>query len=443
MLKTVKAGKAINEEDIPPQVLVKTKEKDDQSITPEQPKNFPISPQKSENYPIVPSSNSLNSPREELPPSVPKEAPSSEPHPSNTIPQKLAFPPPVDTHRLRLDVNTDKLFDNIQPAVPPQLPAKPQAEKISTDSTDSMINLLNTRHNQYKFAALKAKKAGDKETAVTYMRMFKHIETLITAIQNGEEIDSNLIPPVPDSADDANTVTNANMPTSQSNTTATPESTSQENNTSSSKESETPVTTLEALEQRLAKYVEQRDKAKSQDNSRKVRMNERIIKQYQEAIKLYQLGRHVEFDELPTPPGFPPIPPINSPNNNKASTTPAAPPSQQVSRPAPAVPTTANANAPTPAPAPKAPAPAPPTAASGKNLRRTTSQSRVEKQLAFLLKRQQQFKKAALEAKKKGEIEQAKEYLRNCKGFDQLIEASRNGLPVDLNTVSYLKFLLL
>ena len=67
---------------------------------------------------------------------------------------------------------------------------------------------------------------------------------------------------------------------------------------------------------------------------------------------------------------------------------------------------------------------------------RKTPQSRVEKQLAFLTKRQQQFKKAALESKKKGEIEQAKEYLRNAKGLDQLIEASKSGLPVDLNTVS-------
>ena len=43
---------------------------------------------------------------------------------------------------------------------------------------------------------------------------------------------------------------------------------------------------------------------------------------------------------------------------------------------------------------------------------------------------------AALDAKKRGEIEQAKEYLRNCKGFQSLIEATQAGLPVDMNTVS-------
>lgn len=67
---------------------------------------------------------------------------------------------------------------------------------------------------------------------------------------------------------------------------------------------------------------------------------------------------------------------------------------------------------------------------------RKAPQSRVEKQLAFLIKRQNQFKQAALEAKKRGEIEQAKEYLRMSKGFNQLIDASRGGLPIDMNTVS-------
>lgn len=63
--------------------------------------------------------------------------------------------------------------------------------------------------------------------------------------------------------------------------------------------------------------------------------------------------------------------------------------------------------------------------------------SRQEKQLALLLDKQKQFKLAALEAKKKGEINQAKEYLRLAKGFDPLIEASNCGLPVDMSSVSF------
>ncbi|KAG8228410.1 hypothetical protein J437_LFUL003883, partial [Ladona fulva] len=52
-----------------------------------------------------------------------------------------------------------------------------------------------------------------------------------------------------------------------------------------------------------------------------------------------------------------------------------------------------------------------------------------------LLKRQAVFKKAALEAKKKGDLAQAREYLRIAKGIDPLIEASRSGLPVDMSTL--------
>lgn len=45
------------------------------------------------------------------------------------------------------------------------------------------------------------------------------------------------------------------------------------------------------------------------------------------------------------------------------------------------------------------------------------------------------FKQAALEAKKSGDITQAKEYLRLAKGFDPLIEANQSGIRVDMQTV--------
>ena len=67
---------------------------------------------------------------------------------------------------------------------------------------------------------------------------------------------------------------------------------------------------------------------------------------------------------------------------------------------------------------------------------RKSPASRQEKQLALLLARQKDFKVAALQAKSRGEVNQAKEYLRLSKGFDKLIEATQSGLPVDLKTVS-------
>lgn len=61
--------------------------------------------------------------------------------------------------------------------------------------------------------------------------------------------------------------------------------------------------------------------------------------------------------------------------------------------------------------------------------------TRAEKQVLMLLARQKEFKEAALNAKKKGEIVQAKEYLRTAKGFDPLIEAARGGMPVDVSSL--------
>lgn len=57
------------------------------------------------------------------------------------------------------------------------------------------------------------------------------------------------------------------------------------------------------------------------------------------------------------------------------------------------------------------------------------------KQLNYLVERQKLFKLAAIEAKKRGELEQAKEYLRHAKGFDPLIQATQNGLPIDATSI--------
>lgn len=43
--------------------------------------------------------------------------------------------------------------------------------------------------------------------------------------------------------------------------------------------------------------------------------------------------------------------------------------------------------------------------------------------------------KAALQAKQKNDMEQAKTFLRTAKGFDPMIEAARSGKTVDISTV--------
>lgn len=186
-----------------------------------------------------------------------------------------------------------------------------------------------------------------------------------------------------------------------------------------------PTTISEALQQRLEKYQSEVVKANETSNASKARRMTRIVKQYEEAIALYKKGGVVPFDELPTPPGFAPIPLV------------APPPAVQQPPPVP----------PTPGQNPMAPktqgvSPEKPETIGRKagtspgtgsiNMGGKTLQ---QKQLDEVLQRQKDYKEAAIEAKKRGDINQAREYLRISKGFDNLIEASKGGLPVDLKTV--------
>lgn len=63
------------------------------------------------------------------------------------------------------------------------------------------------------------------------------------------------------------------------------------------------------------------------------------------------------------------------------------------------------------------------------------STTHADKQVLILLAKQKQFKQAAINAKKQGEINEAKEFLRQAKGFDKLIGAARAGLPVDWSSI--------
>lgn len=60
----------------------------------------------------------------------------------------------------------------------------------------------------------------------------------------------------------------------------------------------------EALEQRLKVYQGQEESARAAGNASKARRMGRIVKQYQDAIKLHKAGKPIPVDELPTPPGL-------------------------------------------------------------------------------------------------------------------------------------------
>ncbi|XP_065164524.1 coiled-coil and C2 domain-containing protein 1-like isoform X2 [Atheta coriaria] len=348
LIKQNNAGRAINDEDIPPAVTVNIQKRDP-----------PLEPAPSEEVAVV------NPP--------PREEPAEESTPS------------------------------------------PQ-EMVLSEEKQNLLKLLNERKNQYKMAALAAKKSGDTQTAVGHIKIVKQFETVIKAVESGQEVDLSRMPGPPvnekPNIEEAQPVQHAEEPM------AVPEESPEEAPQLISANS-----VGEALEQRLAVYKEQENNAKEQGNSSKARRMGRIVKQFEQAIKAHKSGKSVAFDELPTPPGYAPIPGTEKP----VEASPVVPnpnPAPAVPKPSPQSPPANSSSGTTP--------PAVPARTRAGNKQPTT---RMEKQLTLLKQRQNEFKVAALNAKKKGELNEAKEYLRTAKGFDPLIEAAEGGLPVDITSL--------
>ncbi|KRT80654.1 C2 domain containing protein [Oryctes borbonicus] len=336
LIKQSKAGKPINNDDIPPEVSVNVKKKED----------------------LVPVNESEN------------DLPLVQP----AYPSRKA-PPPPHIENLKISLSTEQ---------------------------KELLNVLNERKMQYKSAAVAAKKSGDTVTAINYVKIVKQFELVIKAVESGQEVDLSGMPGPPEIADVKIAENSVQM---------------QEDKLVQSEEeiSESTLITAssvaEALEQRLQIYKQQEQTSKEGGNSSKARRMGRIVKQYEQAIKLNNAGKPIPVDELPTPPGYAPIP---VPGIVSSAPQPAELPP---------------ANIETPASTNKVPQSKPPVSRISGNHAPTT---RAEKQVQFLLARQKEFKIAALNAKKKGELEQAKEFLRTAKGFEPLLEASYAGLPVDI-----------
>lgn len=177
-------------------------------------------------------------------------------------------------------------------------------EEKKKDIDNELLDMLLERLKEYKIAALKAKKSGNTSMAVKFVKISKQFELVIEAVKSGQPVDL------------------ANMPGPPEETSSTPGI--EENQTQKANPPEIDVpeeaanlpeptlitasTILEALEQRLGVYKEHEAKAKEEGNSSKARRYGRIAKQFEDAIKAHKSGRTVAFDDLPTPPGYGPIP---------------------------------------------------------------------------------------------------------------------------------------
>ena len=312
------------------------------------------------------------------------------------------------------------------PVVQAEVPRNPEA-RIALEpqrTVNPVLENLQEKRSAYKDFALGAKKNGDKSAAMLGLSGVKQCDEMIESVQKGQPIDLNSLPdlsapsrqPQPPPPPTVTPPRNVERSFSRDDPIQMPDN--PEDIPPANPEvfgaPPAPKSAEEALQQRLAKYRQDESKAKAEGNSSRARRLGRICKQYKEAIGLHKKGKlAMVVADLPCPPGFGPIPLAEATQPSAASS--AEPGAVKRPAPQPAAPVGSKATA--------------PTATAKKPL------TLQEKQLQELQKRQNQFKAAALTAKKAGQIEQAKEYLRKAKGFDSLIDAAKSGLPVDFKTL--------
>lgn len=364
------------------------------------------------------------------------------------------------------DPNDAELTENITALPSQDVETNVIGEGVAFENDSHKLDaraLLVTREKEYKLAALKAKQRGDLEKAKEYMRTGKKFSMVLEALDSGQPIDLRNMPPPPQDLESPE-----KMQFTPKETPPVPVETSQPLTKQDTPGSlQQPKTVLEALEQRLEKYKTAAAQAKSSGDDRKSRMHERIAKQYQDAIRAHKAGRKVNFADLPVPPGFPPIPGV-TPTDGDGTVAAVLENANRLvkmeeeddkeeeeekegepSTQAPA------AKKPTQLPKEIVPVAQSPTVPSTETQEETSLEKDLfpstplptpetfeptqplfpgaKEHLEFLENRKKQYLKAAIQAKKKNDIEQAKTYLKTAKSFDPKIEQAKNGKLVDIS----------
>lgn len=365
------------------------------------------------------------------------------------------IPPPVALGKKSLapqeTTNRSPKADPPAPATMlPDNPSQPETSLLGSPGISALPDsdpdpdpraLLLVRQREYKVAALNAKRAGDLDRARDLMRIGKRFGVVLDALEKGQPVDLSAMPPAPEDLKPLPQASKALTapavvppgveqvyPVMAPDTPATPVVHTE------------PQTVLDALQQRLNKYREAGIQARGSGDERKARMHERIAKQYQDAIRAHRAGRRVDFAELPVPPGFPPIPglePTTGTEEDAVAATLAAAQKLVSEEAAPAEEDEDEDESPAQAPVSKKPLvsssrPLPePKASSSKE---SLSPS-VREQLALLEARKLQYQRAALQAKRGQDLEQAKAHLRLAKCLEAQILQVRAGQPVDFSKV--------
>lgn len=307
-------------------------------------------------------------------------------------------------------------------------------------------NYLVYLREGYKAAALGYKLSGDRLKALSMLKISKQLGIMTKAVEEGRPVDLNGLPPKPpkfapkpkpqlrmqqtqprqlNQIDAAPTrqrygpeveamerlsLGSASPVPSSSSAQNIPQQVSQGRAQALRATQDEDITRLfdaptsassvmEALQQRLEKYKSTQDSATAEGNASKARRLGRIVKQYETAIVAATKGLDFDYDSLPCPPGYPPIPTQSNRTIIKVEYQPSP--------------------ARTPEPARRA---------LEKPIRpKTELNARVDE----LTRKQNLLKKAAVAAKESDDKARALELFRLAKGLDPIIEAVKCGLPFD------------
>ncbi|KAL6110431.1 cc2d1a [Pungitius sinensis] len=396
MLTSVRKGQPVNKEEIPPPVALGGKP----SVTDE--------------------SKSIREERE-LP--GPTLMPSP---PTNQKPLREAAPAAPNMKPLHLTV-PPKPAAALTPGTPvmsPLTPGHPNPQH------SELKQAVLSRQREYKIAAMHAKQNSDIDRAKQHYLTAKKLDILVEALDRDEPVDLSSLPPPPG---DVVAEHCAPPPPQSSSNPAAPAAHAPTQEAAADRPA--PSTLAEALQQRMDTYKSAAEGAKSKGDDRKARMHQRIVKQYQEAIRAHKAGRPVDLSELPVPPGCPPLQGSEGGQQNfmgvletamKIANQDADAEDEEEDEQNEA----AKPAARPPAQKAKSPAPQAPGGSSALKLG-----PRAQHQLDFLLLRRQAFMRAALRSKQMKDMTGAAQHLRHAKGLEHMVTAAKSGLPVDITKI--------
>ena len=201
------------------------------------------------------------------------------------------------------------------PPPPAPRPRPPVPLPPGQVTREKVREFLLERQTQYKQAAAVAKQQQKSDVMRQHLKCSLNFSKVIAALDEGSPISLDAMPQAPEGFAPSFLLSISSWP---------PASTQEARKVSSSEppparadspppESDpsipTPATLLEGLQQRLDKYKEGVARAEQEGNASKARRMKRVLGQFDEAILACKAGKPYEYNELPAPPGYPPLPP--------------------------------------------------------------------------------------------------------------------------------------